>query len=105
MYAIQQSVPWRRMHSAAVRFDPLLRRAAPHANDDRAREDRVGQVPQPGERHGAVGRKLLRRDRLALYDTTPSHSTAPMAGIEDPADLFVLLGLRPEQGVDLVEQD
>ena len=63
------------------------------ADNDTAGEDRVGQAAEPGEGDGAVGLDLFGLDGLALDDTPARLGAPPVTGIEEAADLFVVLGL------------
>ena len=78
---------------------------ASHPHDDRPGQDRVGQSAEPGQRDGAVRGYLLGLDDLALDDAPAGDGAAAVPGVEQPADLLVVLRLRPEHGVDLVVQD
>src|SRR3954470_3511157 len=93
------------MHAPAVRLDIFGWGATAHPNDDGPREDRVGQVAEACERDGTIGWDFFCLDELATGDTATSNGAAPVTGIEQTADLLVVLGFRPEDGVDLVEQD
>ena len=100
-----QLMPFVDLVAAAIRLDGLSRCAPPHPDDNRSRHQRIGKPAQARERNGAVSGYLLGLDDLAAHDATASHRAAPMPGIQQPADLLVVLRLRPEYGVDLVIQD
>jgi hypothetical protein len=85
----------------AIRFDLLVRCPAAHPHNHRAGQDRVGQVAQPGERDGAIGRNFFCLDLLAANNASPGYSTAPMPSVEQTTDFLVVLGLRTEHRVDL----
>jgi len=40
-----------------------------------------------------------------MHDAAPVSGAAPMTGINEAPDVFVLIGLRAEDSVDLVKQD
>ena len=87
------------------RFDELAGRAPAHRHDDRARQDGFGQPAEPGQRHGAEGG--ISSVSTILPRTTQRPATAPAAvsGVEQRAEFFVvLLRLRAEDGVDLVDR-
>src|SRR5262249_6453030 len=89
--------------TASKRCDLLVWMPAPHPDDDRSRQNRVGQPAQARQGHGAVSRDLLDLDRLAVHRASPDHGSAPMASIQEGADLFILFGFRSKDRVDFVE--
>lgn len=83
----------------------LVWRAAFHRDDDGPIKDRVGQVADAGKGAGGVGRELDGADGLAGDLGAVNGGAAAVAGVDQAAQLFVLLrDADAEIGVALVEQ-
>src|SRR5215211_6993941 len=98
-------MPNRESDSTPKRLDSLIRGAAAHPHDDGASEDGIGQVAQPGQCHGAVGRVLDGFDGLAAHDTAACDGALTVARIEQATHVLVLPRLGAEDGVDLIEEN
>jgi hypothetical protein len=88
-----------------VGVDVFVRGAAAHPDHDRARQDGVGELAEPGQRDGGVGGE--RDDFLAgaFADAAVGDSGAAVSGVEQAAEFLVFFGFGPEYGVDLVKED
>ena len=93
------------MVAATVGLDALGAQAPAHADDDRARQQGVGQPAQPGHRHRRIDRRVFRRDIRAVHDAAPIGRAAPVTGIDEASNVLVLFGLRSEDRIDLVKGD
>ena len=66
---------------------------------------RVWQVVKAGQGYRAIGREFLGEDNLSPDDAPAGDGPAPMSGVEQPANVLVVLGPWSKDGVDLVVED
>ena len=78
---------------------------AAHPQDNGPVRDRVRQVAYPGQGHGCKDREMLYRDVASLAYAPRHFGAAPVASVEQRAEVFVVARLRPIDRVHLVEQD
>jgi hypothetical protein len=77
---------------ATIRFDELTWGATTHANYNRTLKDRVWQASKTRHRDSTVGGQLLGLDHLSPHHASTGHCAAPVPGVENSPNLFVLLG-------------
>jgi hypothetical protein len=101
-----------RLHSLLPDFNSVRRRNALILSPglrlriDRARQDRVRQPSNSGQGYGAVCRYFFGCYRLAMHHTATGNCTAPVARIEQAANVLIFLfRLWPEYRVDFVKED
>lgn len=88
---------------AAEPLDVLLTDPAFQADADRPVGDRVRKVADRREHLGAEHRERLERGHARAAHPPRDRST-PVAGIQKPAQVLPVARLRPEDRVDLVEE-
>src|SRR5205085_455075 len=76
-----EPLTFRCMKPSAILLNPFALGAALHSNDNRPRQDGVGQPSETGQRDRAESRYLLGLDRLALDHTAANKGAATMARI------------------------
>ena len=93
---------WMRRRNGSTR-SPWCRRRIRMMTD----RDRIvsGNQPRPAKATAAIGGDFLGHDLLAPDHAPAGYGAAAMAGVEESANLFILLRLGAEHRVDLVEQD
>ncbi len=79
-----------------------MRRSALHRDDHRAIHDRVREITDAGERNGAEDGEPT--DLVSWSYAPQCGCTASMSSVEQAAQPFLVLGLRAEVGVCLVDQ-
>ena len=62
-------------------------------------------VTDAGEGDGAIGGGLFGDDGLAFDDAAAGVGAAAVAGVEEAADFFVVVGFGSEDGVHLIVED
>src|SRR5690349_14571835 len=93
------------MKTNAVGLDLFSGRPSAHADHDRACQDRVGEVAEPGEGDGAIGGEFLQLDLLALDHAPVGGRASAMTGIDEGSDIFMFFGFGSEDRINLVIQD
>ena len=102
---LPKRLPKRHVLATAERLDALAGRPPTHADDDRPCQDRIGEIAEARYSDGAVC-----GDLLSLYHLTADHAptgdgTAAMPCVQQATEFLVVPRLRPEDRVNLVEED
>src|SRR5262245_42278827 len=93
------------MNAASPCLDFFIRGTAPHPDDDRTRQDGIGQSTEAGDSHCAVCGDLLGFDLTAGGNATARDGAFAVSRIQEAPDLLILFRFRSEDSVDFVKED